>query len=350
MKILHTADIHLRTCLDDRWAALEKILDVGKKQKIDVLAISGDLFDAQLDTEKLRPKIREVFSNNDFQIVLIPGNHDCTICQDMYFGSDTKILTDLEKPYEEGNVRIWGLPYQDLTNKQIIEKFAYLKTKLDKQYTNILLHHGELLDAFFSSSDFGEEGDYRYMPLKLSYFKDINVDYVLSGHFHSNYGVWTFDGGYFVYPGSPISITRRETGPRKINIFEVGKGPTEYILDTPYYNELTITLDPFDEKNPIEIVKEALAKTKPAEKLELTVNGYVNTKKLGLTEAAFGKELEKAAKGKCLLHPEFRDVEVILENDIFNRFLEKLSQKEVSETKKSRLRDLAIKAMMEAKA
>ena len=77
---------------------------------------------------------------------------------------------------------------------------------------------------------------------------------------------------------------------------------------------------------------------------------YVNTKKLGLTEAAFGKELEKAAKGKCLLHPEFRDVEVILENDIFNRFIEKLSQKEVSETKKSRLRDLAIKAMIEAKA
>ena len=76
MKILHTADIHLRTYLDDRWAALEKILDVGKKQKIDVLAISGDLFDAQLDTEKLRPKIREVFSNNDFQIVLIPGNYD----------------------------------------------------------------------------------------------------------------------------------------------------------------------------------------------------------------------------------------------------------------------------------
>ena len=114
MKILHTADIHLRTYADERWAALERILKVGKEQKIDVLTISGDLFDAENDTENLRPKIQEIFSNNGFKILLIPGNHDCTTCHDMYFGSDAAILTDLDKPFEEGNVRIWGIPFEEI--------------------------------------------------------------------------------------------------------------------------------------------------------------------------------------------------------------------------------------------
>ncbi|MGA2573201.1 MAG: metallophosphoesterase [Candidatus Methanomethylicaceae archaeon] len=57
MKVLHTADIHLRTYADDRWATLKKILEVGKEEKIDVLAISGDLFDASVSAENLRPKI-----------------------------------------------------------------------------------------------------------------------------------------------------------------------------------------------------------------------------------------------------------------------------------------------------
>jgi exonuclease SbcD len=70
---------------------------------------------------------------------------------------------------------------------------------------NILLCHGELLDAFFSRTCFGAEGEGRYMPFKLSYFDDLNIDYVLAGHFHSRFDVWQLkNGGYFVYPGSPI--------------------------------------------------------------------------------------------------------------------------------------------------
>lgn len=59
MKILHTADIHLRERHDERWKALQKIIEIGKREKIDVLAISGDLFDKGIDAEKLRPHIRD---------------------------------------------------------------------------------------------------------------------------------------------------------------------------------------------------------------------------------------------------------------------------------------------------
>ena len=351
MKILHTADIHLKSFGDERWTALETIIEIAKRERIDILTVSGDLFDAETDTENLRPKIQDVFSNNGFKIVLIPGNHDCTVCQGMYFGSDATILTDLAKPFEQENVRIWGFPFEEITTEEIIEKLAFLKNKLDKEHINILLHHGELLDAFFSRRDFGEEGEQRYLPLKLSYFKDMKLDYVLSGHFHSNFRVWKFDGGgFFVYPGSPISITKKETGQRKLNLFEVGKDPTPYLLETPYFEEVAITLDPFKEDHPLEIVKEELSKVKPTAHVILTINGYINGNKIGMTEDSFAKAVQEETKNKCETHFEFKDVESILENDLFKSYLEKLDKRGFTDERKVQLRNLAIKAMMESKA
>lgn len=348
MKILHTADIHLRCYADERWVTLERILKIGKEQNIDVLAISGDLFDAEANTESLRPKIQEVFTNNGFKIVLIPGNHDCIVCQGMYFGLDATILTDMAKAFEQENVSIWGLAFEENTTEQIIEKLALLGSKLDKERTNILLHHGELLDAFFLRKDFGEEGEKRYMPLKLSYFRDMALNYVLSGHFHSNFAVWTFGSGYFVYPGSPISITRKETGQRKLNLFEVGKNPTPYLLDTPHFENVIINIDPFEDKNPVEFIKEELVRVNPAARIILTIKGYINGKKNGLTEASFVKAVEEETKGKCELHFEFKDIQSILENDLFKSYLEKLDRQDFPPEKRNQLRDLAIRAMMEA--
>ena len=69
MRVLHTADIHLREYGDERWETLQKLIDIGKKEKIDIFVISGDLFDKGINAENLRPTIREIFSK---QPSLIP--------------------------------------------------------------------------------------------------------------------------------------------------------------------------------------------------------------------------------------------------------------------------------------
>jgi DNA repair exonuclease SbcCD nuclease subunit len=352
LKVLHTADIHLRAFGDERWAALETILSVAKKHKISILAISGDLFDAKIDAEELRPKIRDVFSNNGFDIVLIPGNHDCNVCKDMYFGADATVLTDLDKPFGKGNIRIWGLPFENIQTEQVIEKIQCLKARFDKEYTNILLYHGELLDAFFSRKDFGEEGEQRYMPLKLSYFKDVDVDYVLSGHFHSTFSVRTLEtGGYFVYPGSPVSVTKKETGQRMVNIFEVGKKPTPYALDTHHFEEVTVAFDPFKEEHPVDTVKGILARAHPSARVILTIGGFIDSQATGMKEPDLVAALNKATKEKCEeVHFEFKEIHSILGDDLFKSFSQKLDHCELDEEKKKQLRDLAIRAMMEAKA
>ena len=350
MKVLHTADIHLKTYGDERWNTLQTLIEIGKREKVGLMVVSGDLFDAKIDAEDLRPKIRDVFSNNGFNIVMIPGNHDCEVYKDMYFGEDATVLTSIDKPYEQENVRVWGMPFEQVDSGKILETLQHLKALLGEDYVNIILYHGELLDAFFSKKDFGEEGEERYMPVRLSYFNGINVQYVLGGHFHSNFDVRTLDkGGYFVYPGSPISITKRETGQRKVNIFEIGKKPKPYLLNTPYFEDVVVGLDPFKTEDPAETVKAHIERTHSNAKVILTVKGFIDSEKIRKKEPELVEHIKRIAKGRCAdVHFEFRDIHHILDDDLFKSFMKKLDKTTFDEEKKLRLRDLAIKAMMEA--
>jgi DNA repair exonuclease SbcCD nuclease subunit len=353
MKILHTADIHLREYDDERWKTLEKIIEIGKREKVEIFVISGDLFDKGIDAENLRPKIREIFSNTGFKIYIIPGNHDRDSYKPgMYFGDDVDILTDLNSPFNYKDLIIWGMPYEPIEGEKILNSLNLLANNLNPNKKNILLYHGELLDAFFSRRDFGDEGEERYMPVKLSYFKDLNIDYILAGHFHKNFDMWKLEnGGYFIYPGSPISITKRETGQRKINIFELGKSPNEYILDTPHYEEVDINFDPFKDKKPIEIVKDCFNNLHPKAKVILKVGGFINSEDIGMSEKELVKQIKEISSGKCDEdHYEFKDIRIILEDDLFKNFREKLEHTDYEEEKKRQMREIAIRAMMETQS
>ena len=352
MKILHTADLHLREYEDDRWKTLQKLIETGKKEKVEIFVISGDLFDKGANAENLRPKIRNIFSHNGFKIVLIPGNHDCNSYKSgMFFGEDTTILNDLDTPFEFKDIRIWGMPFETIEGKNILIKLHSLANKLTPDKKNILLYHGELLDAFFSRRDFGDEGEERYMPAKLSYFKDLNIDYVLAGHFHSKFDMWKLEnGGYFVYPGSPISITKREKGMRKVNIFEVGKPPEEQLLNTPYFEEVVIEFNPYENKKPLEIVKAIINKIQPEARIILIVKGYVNSKEIEVSESEIVSQIKEVIDEKCIEERyEFKDIQTILEDDLFKKFIGKLRESDYQEEKKKSIQEIAIKSMMEAK-
>lgn len=355
MKILHTADIHLREYGDDRWRTLQQLIEVGKKERVEIFVISGDLFDKDINADSLRPKIREIFSNTGFKIVLIPGNHDInSYAGGKYFGEDIEVLNSLNSPFEYKDVRVWGMPFEPIDVEKILSKLHSIASKLTTDKKNILLYHGELLDAFFSRRDFGEEGEERYMPIKLSYFKDLNIDYVLAGHFHSKFDFWELENGrYFVYPGSPVSITKREIGRRSVNLFEVGKTPMECYVDTFHYEELVIELDPSESKDPVEIIKERLTNLHPNASTILTVKGFINSEVLNITEDKLIKQIKELAAEKNAelfpSEPELTDIQVILEDDLFKSFMKKLEQGDFDEEKKKWLRNVAIKAMMEAR-
>jgi len=352
VKILHTGDVHLKEYGDDRWKTLERLIEVGKTERIGLFAISGDLFDKGPNAENLRPKTREIFSGTGFKTVLIPGNHDKdAYSRGMWFGEDMVILTDLDTPFEHGSVRVWGMPFEHIEGERILHKLRSLAKLLTTDKPNILLYHGELLDAFFSRRDFGDEGEERYMPVRLSYFKDLKIDYVLAGHFHSSINSWKLEnGGYFVYPGSPTSITKREIGQRKANLFEIGKPPSEYLLDPPHFEEVIIRFDPFSEREPTEIVKECFNNFHKQAKIILTVSGFLNGKVIAMEEKTLVEQLKKIASRRCVEeHYEFKDIQDILEDDLMKRFMGRLDRTEAEEEKKKQMRNTAIKAIMDSK-
>jgi exonuclease SbcD len=353
MKIIHTADIHLKEYGDERWEALQKLVALGKKEKVELFLISGDLFDRGSDAEALRPHIRALFSDTGFRICLIPGNHDKdSYAGGVYFGEDTHLLTDPNTPFEYKDVMIWGIPFAQTEREKILYQLHALARRLTPGKKQIVLFHGELLDAFFSRSDFGDEGDERYMPVRLAYFNDLQVDYVLAGHFHKRFDVRRLaQGGYFVYPGSPCSITKKETGQRRINLFELGKPPQERVLDTPHFAEIVIACDPFVDKNPLELIKERFQELPASARVLLTITGFINGEALGMTEEKFVEGIKKIVRDRCAEPPhyEFRDIRMILEDDLFKEFLAKLAQTDHAEEKKGKMREMAIRAMMEAR-
>ncbi len=349
MKILHTADLHLREYGDERWKTLEELLEIGKKAKIEALSISGDLFDKDVNAESLRTQIRELFSNNDFKILIIPGNHDsASFGEELYFGGDTIVLG--EEPFEHKNVRFVGLPFEAIEGEKLVSRIRSLRDCLKSDKKNILLYHGELLDTFFKRTDFGDEGEARYMPARLSYFKELNIDYVLAGHFHTRFDVRLIEPGrYFVYPGSPISVTKRETGQRQANLFEVGKDPKPCRLDTPHFEEREIILDPFSGEKPLERVSEEIRKLHPKATLLLRIGGCLDGRKLSTTEAQLVSAIKELIKGKQVeARYEFMDVQRIVEDDLFKSFMRKLEQSGCPPGQTKELRDIAIRAFTEA--
>lgn len=353
MRILHTADLHLRGYGDERWRTLQELVQTAKKEKVDVFIISGDLFDKGVDADTLRPRIRQVFSYTPFKIVIIPGNHDRKSFQTgLDFGREVVVLRELHSPLEWKGIKIWGMPFEPLEGEELLRNLRGWGMSLTPHCQNILLFHGELMDAFFTPKDFGDEGEERYMPIKLSYFDGLNIDYVLGGHFHSKFDVRKLNnGGYFVYPGSPVSTTQRETGQRKVNLFEVGKPPSELFLDTPHFEKVEIEFDPFTEKSPLKTVEERFRSLHPEAKAILKISGFINSESTRVTEYQLREQIEKRVQDRCVENPrfEFRDIRMILGEDLFQYFEERLEKTGLEEEEKKRMRDIAIQAMMKAK-
>jgi len=351
MKFLHTADIHLKKLDDERWQALQKLIDIAKKEKVELFLISGDLFDKDIDAEILRTKIREIFSKNNFKIIITPGNHDLNSFKEgYYFGDDVVVLRSKEESFVYKNVEIRVLPFKkNLTPDEILDEIDEVSRNLNKKNINILLYHGELIDASFSKDDFGAE-EPRYMPVKLSYFERFTFDYILAGHFHTNFDIRKFqDNKYFVYPGSPVSITKKEKGIRKVNLFEAGSPPNEIPVDTFHYEEISID---FDHNSDPSIFKEIEAKIKnahPDASVLLNINGFFDPKKFNMDENELNKKIKKIAGGRAEISFNIKEIGKITSDELFAAFEEKLKTLNADPQQKKRILNYAINAFIKMK-
>ncbi|MGQ9855682.1 MAG: metallophosphoesterase family protein [Fervidobacterium sp.] len=345
MKIVHTSDIHLT---DDerythRWDALRKIIDVVKKENADMLVIAGDLFDSVADANKTYERLRSIF--NGIRVIILPGNHDKDVYkEDMYIGENVTIIKKMEEFVDFENVRIIGIPYEDTctTVEKTYEKFLLANEFASKSKHNILIYHGELIDERYTGTeDFYESG--RYMPFELKMIESLNFSYILAGHFHTRYDVQKTSNGYFVYPGSPVSVSRKEIGKRRINVVEIGKEPKPLEIQSFHYVEKIVQLNLEDSpkaKIESELNSDVLIDNGY---VILHVSGFFDGNRFSETENSLKKWLD-GLKEKFNVEIQFsaKDIGNIMKEDrLIYRIIEKLNAKDIDDAqRKSILRKI----------
>ncbi len=355
-KILHTADIHLKEASDERWQALKVLLEEAKKEKVDAVTIAGDLFDKDVHSQQLRDKLRKLFSQSSFKIIILPGNHDVHSYESgEFFGENVTIINDHQKPVVIDDVTITGIPFASLTNNQLSTAIDEAGQAIDPNLFSILLIHAELADLFFSSSDFGDEGDKRYLPIKLSMFNQSPFDYVLAGHFHTKFQVKKLsnsrmkDGGYFLYPGSPVSITTKEIGPRSAGIIETGKSPQQIFLQTSFFAQTSIAFKPDDDQSKLDQIKQTLEELTPQATGLLTISGFFSQKTLKLSEEELYQKLKKLAQHyhSQLDESKFsvKDVSNVIDSDLYHLILEQINSEKVTSAEMNDLTRFLISAL-----
>jgi len=322
VRIVHTADVHLSQDHPERTEALEEIIEICEKEKAELLLITGDLFDANVNIENLKTEVRPLFSENSFQTLVIPGNHDrSAFRQEDYFGEDIEILQD--KTYSQklfDDVNIVSLPY---TSKSFSELVQPLSEAVEEDRENIMMIHCTLAGA---SGGFGEETE--YLPVKPSEIVQTGFDYVLAGHIHSSATRKTFGQTTFAYSGSPVSISSTEIGKRKIWILDTEKGLETREIDTEYFIRKEKELLPGEEEKIEEEIEEDLEE-KDLEKASVKV------KIRGFTEEnveEISERVEKTLKG---LDPaevsvdtlNLESVSSIVDSEIYREFRRKMEEK-----------------------
>ncbi|GEM_PF-722243 len=388
MKIIHTADIHLTEKKNRfhsyRWKALERVIEKANETGAGMITISGDLFDSLRAAEELRNEIRALFERFKGRVVIIPGNHDAeAFPKGAYFGANVHVIRNPGEPFKaEGFPEVWGLPFSGMQKEDTLATLKSLSQGVGMGENSILLFHGELLDVSGDWTSYGDEGQKRYHPVKLSYFEKLPWRYILAGHFHTNFSVSTFgwekrggkqvrqsggsgaggesrksteagktSTGFFVYPGSPVSITSKETGIRKVNVLEPGGEPKELELDTFHYEEVDVELSPFDRQSPVARVEAALKAAPKGASLLLRVGGYFDGERWKVSEERLAKEIEKL--GRALEIPEmevpaleFHDVGKILSDEIYVRFMKKLKAMQVDDDTRFLMQRILMRAIM----
>ncbi|MGV9170297.1 MAG: metallophosphoesterase family protein [Promethearchaeia archaeon] len=319
MRILHTADLHLAEKRPETVDALKAILETASSNSADIVTMGGDIFDSAKDADKLRPKIRNLFRDIECDVVCIPGNHDGAILRKDYdFGFD--VIAD--EPYGVktiGDVSIVGIPYTETASEELL---LDLRDAAESASVRILLLHCTL-DWGYTEGSYGDEKGRRYFSVSRDALSALGYDYILAGHFHSRTeSIDLGEGGMFVYPGSPVSHTTKETGRRNVVLIDTDRNSKDSIpLDTQYFDQRILKVTPGKEDDVVSAVEKWYSERADDQSdLEIIVKGVIAKK-----EGEFEKSVKEVAPGVDLIN-ETKDVRVVLDHPVYNRFKEKLEK------------------------
>ena len=220
MKFVHIADMHFDTEFDslnttrnlseirrlEQRKIFKTIIEYCRENKIELLLISGDLYEQKFIRKSTIKYINDLFTTiPDTKIFISPGNHDPYLKNSFYntyeWNQNVYIFKDkIEKIEVNEDIDVYGYGFSDFyCFNSGIENISLE----DKNKTNILVIHGNL--------DGGYVDDNQYNSLSSKKLKHIGFQYIALGHIHKRFDNKE-ENCRIVYPGSTIAMGFDELG------------------------------------------------------------------------------------------------------------------------------------------
>jgi DNA repair exonuclease len=209
IRILHTADIHFDTPFsgmtpkqalkskEELKQVFEKIIRVTLEKEIDILLISGDIFDNLSVNKTTLYFIKNCFESiSKVHVFISPGNHDPYNDKSFYsiveWSNNVHIFKGSMEMVilEDLDTVVWGAGF----NVPHVKKSLLKDVKRAEGYNNILVLHGEIANT--------QEGN-EYNPITEEEIGKTNVDYVALGHRHKFSEIKKIENTYYCYSGCP---------------------------------------------------------------------------------------------------------------------------------------------------
>ena len=233
IKILQAGDLHFDTPFKDldknisiisKEELLEvfsKIIDISMENSVDILLLTGDIFDNLTINKKTLIFIKNQIERiSNIRVFISPGNHDPYNEKSFYKminwpdnvyifkGSIEKVVL------EDLNTVVWGAAF----NEYHVRKSLLKNINVDNNYINIMTIHGDI-----SNTDDGNE----YNPITKRDIENSKLDYIAIGHRHNFSGILRENNTFYAYAGCPQGRGFDEVGDKGIILGEVTKGAVD---------------------------------------------------------------------------------------------------------------------------
>ena len=233
IKILQAGDLHFDTPFKDlnknialisKEELLEvfsKIIDMSMENSVDILLLTGDIFDNLTVNKKTLIFIKNQLERiSNIKVFISPGNHDPYNEKSFY-----KMINWPENVYIfKGNLE--SIVIEDLKtvvfgaafNEHHVRKSMIKDITVKRDYINIMTIHGDI-----SNTDEGND----YNPITLKDIGSSGLDYIAIGHKHNFSGILRENNTYYAYAGCPQGRGFDELDDKGIIIGEIAKGAVD---------------------------------------------------------------------------------------------------------------------------